>query len=293
MAEPSSGRTDCWADWLLRGRQRGLSATQQARVQRQLRRLRDRVLRDARLRAGQRLLDVGAGTGLIALEALRRVGPTGAVVALDLSRDALVRCGTDAAAAGEQGTLHLVPGDAVRLPVADQRFDAVTLRSVLIYVAEKEAAVEELYRVLRPGGRVSLFEPINRAMESAVCHNDLDLSSIQPAHDRVVAQLRADWPHRETMLGFDERDLAGWFVAAGFRDVRLSYQYTSALQRRSPQNVLTSIRPRPNPTMASYEEGARAVLGDAADAHLAAYVRLVSSQPSRSIWAGAYLTARR
>ncbi len=155
--------TDPWAEWLLRGRQQGMSERGTQRMQRGLTRLRDRVLARARLRPGLRVLDVGAGTGLLALDARRRVGPSGHVYALDISRDALLA----ARASGEQQTdtapLGLLTGEATRLPFADASLDRVFTRSVLIYVDDKAAAAREFFRVLRPGGRASLFEPINSA----------------------------------------------------------------------------------------------------------------------------------
>lgn len=175
---------DRWTAWQLAQR-RGL-------VVRGPHPLRERALEGAKLGPGQRVLDVGAGIGMLSLEARLRVGPSGVVVVLDRSRDALVACrrfatGQETVAAtlqpagGERddvvptgqaswaeptaAPLGCVVSDACRLPFADRRFDAVVLRSVLIYLTEKALALRELHRVLRPGGRLSLFEPISRVAE--------------------------------------------------------------------------------------------------------------------------------
>ncbi|OGO50631.1 MAG: hypothetical protein A2148_00725 [Chloroflexi bacterium RBG_16_68_14] len=239
------------------------------------------------------MLDVGAGTGLLALEARRRVGPSGRVVAVDVSQDALRECRRQAALDELVVPLHLVVGDALQLPFHDNCFDAVLTRSVLIYLTAKLTAVRELRRVLRPGGRASIFEPVNSASDGYAWNWGLDLSSLQPAHDRIVAYLREHWEHENAMLGFDERDLVGCFVEAGFASVRLSYEYRYDCDRRRPGEITASLRVRPNPTMLSYEEGARAILGDAADDHLLRLSRLMLSQPLTGVMAAAHITARR
>src|SRR5215216_2589296 len=165
MTQPDAKPRDRWADWLVSGRQRGMDERRQRQLRRGLERLRDRVLRGARLRRGERALDVGAGTGLIALGARRKVGPAGLVVALDISHDALLECERGAVAEPDGAPLRTVRGDAARMPVADAAFDVAFTRSVLMYLPDHATGVRELHRVLRPGGRASIFEPINKVYQ--------------------------------------------------------------------------------------------------------------------------------
>jgi arsenite methyltransferase len=101
----------------------------------------------------------------IAFGALERVSPSGHVIFSDISQDLLDHCQAAAAAEGLLDRYQFVLTSADCLTdVADASVDNVTTRSVLIYVKDKAAALREFYRVLRPGGRVSLFEPINVLM---------------------------------------------------------------------------------------------------------------------------------
>jgi arsenite methyltransferase len=125
--------------------------------------IRDQVLANAALAAGPRVLDVGCGDGLIAFAVAEAVGPTGQVIFSDVSADLLNRCRELATQRGLLERCQFVQASASDLsPIPDQAVDAVTLRSVLIYEPDKAAAFAEFHRVLRPGGRLSLFEPINR-----------------------------------------------------------------------------------------------------------------------------------
>ena len=136
--------SDRWARWLLGGREAGCTDEEWSSQAAFLERVRDRVLAGARITEGDSVLDIGAGTGLLAGEAARRLGSTGTVVGLDISHDALVHCG-----AGVQRAV----GDAVALPFAKGSVDVAVARSVLIYVLDKPAAVAEVRRILRRGGR--------------------------------------------------------------------------------------------------------------------------------------------
>ncbi|WP_406108684.1 methyltransferase domain-containing protein [Streptomyces sp. NBC_01003] len=115
------------------------------------------------LRAGDRVLDAGCGTGR-ALPALRdAVGPSGAVLGVDLTPamlEAAVRAGRDRA-----GSLMLA--DVTRLPVRSDSLDAVFGSGLVAHLPQPRENLRELARVVRPGGLLALFHPIGRAALAA------------------------------------------------------------------------------------------------------------------------------
>jgi demethylmenaquinone methyltransferase/2-methoxy-6-polyprenyl-1,4-benzoquinol methylase len=104
---------------------------------------------------GDAVLDVASGTGKVAATLADRVGPFGRVVALDLS-PLMVEQG--AAATRDIVQLEFVVGDARELPFEDARFDAATIAFGLASVGELSRPLEEIRRVVRPGGRVVCLE---------------------------------------------------------------------------------------------------------------------------------------
>ena len=120
------------------------------------RRWRAAVVAQAHLEAGDSAIDVAAGTGLLAAELAERVGPFGRVVAVDLS-PAMVERGT--ARARDIVQLEFLIGDALALPFDDGRFGAATIAFGLGTLSDPVAALRELRRVVRPGGRVVCLEP--------------------------------------------------------------------------------------------------------------------------------------
>jgi len=182
----------------------------------ELARKRDRVLDAAELEQGAAVADVGAGTGLLTLGAVDRVGPDGDVIALDISVDALEELRANTAAPN----ISYLVGQADVLPLRDASVDAVVTRSVLIYVDDKAEAAREFARVLRSGGRVSLFEPINR--RNLLLTQSVDFSPLGDLGDRLRAWNEAFYARTDDpMLNFDESDLERLFAGAGLADVRV------------------------------------------------------------------------
>ena len=99
-----------------------------------------------------------------------------------------------------------------------------------------------------------------------------------------------------TLVGWDERELIGWFEAAGFSRVKVSYEFMTGVRVRKPKkaDVAAGIRGRPNPNMPSYEEVAREVLGERADDYLQRYAQFIANGVGpRSASASIYLVATR
>jgi ubiquinone/menaquinone biosynthesis C-methylase UbiE len=107
--------------------------------------------------AGERILEIGPGTGYYTLDMAEWVGPQGAVEIFDLQREFLDHT---MSAAEQSGLSNVVPtqGDATDLPYEDDSFDAVVLTAVLGEIPDRAAALREIERVLRPGGRLVVGE---------------------------------------------------------------------------------------------------------------------------------------
>jgi demethylmenaquinone methyltransferase/2-methoxy-6-polyprenyl-1,4-benzoquinol methylase len=110
----------------------------------------------AEVAPGDRVLDVATGTGDLALELARRVGPQGAVVASDFSEEMLARAQAKAAAAAAPVTVEW--GNALELPYADGEFAAATVGFGARNFSDLDRGLSEMARVVRPGGRVVVLE---------------------------------------------------------------------------------------------------------------------------------------
>lgn len=265
---------DQWAAWLLR-RRHGGDAERQLALLPKLYAIRDQVLEKARMAEGDVLLDVGAGDGLIAFGALPLVGPRGRIIYSDIS-DHLLSHGR--ALAAEMGALDRIEflrasaDDLAAIP--DASVDVVTTRSVLIYVDRKRAALGEFARVLRPSGRLSLWEPINRFAYPEPEHLFLgiDVTPIQDVADKVRAVFAERQPATtDPMLNFDERDLLALADTAGFAEIHLDYRATIA--PAAPERWEAVSRSAGNPKIPSLEEAVAQVLTPAEAARFVEHMR--------------------
>lgn len=217
--------SDPWAAWLL-GRRHGGDAERLKRTLQALYPVRDRVLANAALTAGDTLLDVGTGDGLIGFAALEAVGDGGTVIFGDISEALLGECRKLARRMGVLDRCAFVRASADDLAeLPSESVDAVTTRSVLIYVHDKQRALREFHRVLGPGGRLSIFEPINSFRfprpRNRFC--GYDVGPVQDLADKVRAVYRQAAADERPMLDFDERDLFAFAEKAGFREIHLDY----------------------------------------------------------------------
>jgi ubiquinone/menaquinone biosynthesis C-methylase UbiE len=157
---------------------------------------------------GERVLDVGCGSGAVTRDIARRVGSHGVAVGVDPSPALLAVARELAREAGFDDRVEFREGSALRLPFPDASFDTVVCVTVLSHVPGGETAIPELVRVLRPGGRLGVFD-LDTDM-TAFTHSDRALTR------RIVAAASDE----TAVNGWLVRQLPWLFQRAGMADVR-------------------------------------------------------------------------
>ena len=286
--------TDRWARWLLHDRFGGDEERRRLNIT-GLEPFRDRVLTAARIAPGDIVLDVGCGDGLIGFGANPLVGDTGKVVFTDISDQLLGRCRQIASELGVAERCDFISSPAETLDgVDDSSVDVVTTRSVLIYVEDKAAAFAAFRRVLKPGGRVSLLEPINRRF-AALNRDTLfgyDPGPVIELAARVRAVFEVNAPSDGAMMGFDETDLLLLAENAGFSDIAVNLELSST---QSPYSLMSwdqLMKTSPNPNAPTYREAIDQALSPDEAARLEEHLRpLMEKGGGRNRGALAYLRA--
>lgn len=183
---------------------------------------RRRAIHSLALTGSERLLDVCTGTADVALGAARRAGGAARVVGVDFAGE-MLRHGVDKVAGEGLATrVQLVRGDAMSLPVADASVDAVTIAFGIRNVQRTEAACAELFRVLRPGGRLAILEfglPVVPAVRPLYLWY---FNHVLPRIGRAVSRHSAAYSYLPQSVGTFSwgEDFARLLSAAGFSQVR-------------------------------------------------------------------------
>ena len=126
------------------------------------------------IRAGERVVDVGCGAGIDSLIAARMVGPTGRVIGVDMTPSMLAKARRSAAEAN-LSNVEFLEGYGESLPVPDDWADVVISNGVLNLMPDKAAALKEMARVLKPGGRLQIGDILVQKAVPASARQKIDL----------------------------------------------------------------------------------------------------------------------
>ena len=230
--DPSDPGSDEWSEWLLHDRHGG-DPTSERTIRAAVDGFVDRLLDAAHLSAHITLADVGTGDGVVAFRAIDRVGPSLRVVLADISAPLLRHA---KALAMQRGIVHQCefvhcPADDLK-GIGNAAVDAVTTRAVLAYVADKSAALREFYRVLKPGGWISIAEPILQDEAFKVIALKRRLDALGPAEQDEALSLLHRWRAAQfpdtieklaasPIANYSERDLVHFASECGFVEIHL------------------------------------------------------------------------
>jgi ubiquinone/menaquinone biosynthesis C-methylase UbiE len=159
------------------------------------------LVQDARLQTGEHVLDVACGTGIIARLAAQRVAPTGSVSALDVNAAML----SIARSLPSAIPIKWYETAAESVPLPDRSFDVVFCQLGLQFITDKAAAMREMHRVLKPGGRLHISTPIPNAF--------FDVLDREIAHH--VSAEASGFVHAVFSLN-DPQEMRGLLAEAGF-----------------------------------------------------------------------------
>ena len=217
------------------------------------------LLEHASPQPGEHVVDVACGTGVVARQTAPRVGAAGTVVGVDINPAMLAVARS--LPAPEGAFIEWREGSASALPLPDDAFDLALCQAGLQFFPDRLAALREMHRVLRPGGRVVLS--VARSLE----HNPAS----QVIWEAIARHLNTTPAvlARQFSLG-DAGELRALLESAGFADVTIVARSYTVRQPRNPQLIaqtlasLTAVLP----ALASFSEEERSAVAEAVEVEI-------------------------
>jgi ubiquinone/menaquinone biosynthesis C-methylase UbiE len=278
-----ASKTDKWKDWLLTHRHGGNLESRRAHIE-HMTKIRERLFKNADLKGGETILDVGTGEGIVGFGALDTPGTH--VIFSDISEPLVDLCREIATETGVADRCQFIVTDAVDLSaIPDSSVDIVTTRSVLIYVAEKQKALNEFFRVLKPGGRIALFEPVAQIYNlfGKGLYHGADVRPIRPLFEKI--QKAHDLEARtSTMSDFDDRDLVRMALDASFEHVKVETEIEAGMAMYPPtpdgmpSRWETFYNSSPNPLVPTLRAQVEAALNPGEQQEFVAYLQPLIDQ---------------
>ena len=170
-------------------------------------------------RPGQRLLDVAGGTGDISLKFLKRAG-SGHATVLDITENMLIEGRKRAETDQILDSLDWIVGDAMSLPFADNSFDVYTISFGIRNVTQPQEALNEAFRILRPGGRLMVLEFSQIPVPLAQKAYDLYSFNVIPTMGKLITNDRSSYQYLvESIRKFpDQETFLSMVQHAGFKN---------------------------------------------------------------------------
>lgn len=179
-----SNTIENWTQWLKNGRFSYMTDQQQEQTINWLLSVRNNILEIAQIKAGDTVIDIGTGTGLLAFGVYEKFGDSCKIIASDHFIDCLEECQKVA----QQCTIspeimEFRQLDASNINLPDNSVDVILMRSVLVHILDKQPPVNEFFRILKAGGRLCFYEPI---ISSNTRYNELVEMTQYPEAGKII-----------------------------------------------------------------------------------------------------------
>jgi len=241
-----------WTQWLKQNRFAGQTPEMIEQTTKWLEAVRDVILVYAEIMPHETVIDIGCGTGLLAFKALEIQNCQGKVIFSDKFQDCLDDCKKILDELGLKTGYELLQSPCEHISLPESSVHKALMRSVLVHVVNKQPAISEIYRILKPGGKFCAFEPIIRS--NTRYWEILDPNYIEKYEDFKKVENEIMENPIDSLCNFDENTLKLNLEIAGFSIPDIKEQQVSSKYIVKPGMVSEWFNNPPAPTQPTTKE---------------------------------------
>lgn len=241
-----------WTEWLKKNRFAGQTPEMIAQTTRWLEAVRDVILVYAEIQPYETVIDIGCGTGLLAFKALELQDCKGKVIFSDMFKDCLDDCKQILDEAGIKEGFEILQSPVEHIALPESSVHKALMRSVLVHVMNKQPAINEIYRILKPGGKFCAFEPVIRS--NTRYWEILDPDRIDNYEEFKKAENEIMENPLDSLCNFDETTIKTNLEIAGFSDPDIKLQEVKSKYIVQPNMVREWFINPPSPNQPSTKQ---------------------------------------
>lgn len=241
-----------WSQWLKNTRFSYMDENQLAQTLNWLQAVKDVVLLNAEIKADDTVIDLGTGTGLLGFGALEKLNENGKIIFSDKFEDCLSECKNLIKTLEIQPNVDFIQTSCENIKLPSESVNKALMRSVLVHILDKQTSFNEIYRILKPKGIFSAFEPViksnTRYYELLSPEFISDYNDFQQAESELMSNIN------DPLTNFDENTIAKNMETAGFTDGSVDVQKTESTYTVNPNTVQNWFNSPPSPGTSTMKE---------------------------------------
>lgn len=234
-----------WTQWLSQTRFAHMNEVQIQQTFNWLFALRDIVISKANIKAGDKVIDIGCGSGLLAFGVIEKFKDSVDMIFSDKFEDCLEECKKLLSQCDVPNKATFLQSDCLNIKLPDFSVDKAMTRSVLVHIVDKQKAINEIYRILKKGGTYSAFEPIiksnTRYHELTSPDEITDWQAFKEAEDDFMSDIN------DPLTNFDAQSIAQNLDIAGFSDGDIDVQDTPSTYVAQKDSIIKWFDSAPSP----------------------------------------------
>lgn len=241
-----------WTQWLSKTRFAHMSKVQIQQTFNWLFAIRDIVISKAQIKAGDKIIDIGCGNGLLAFGVIEKFSDSVEIIFSDKFQDCLDECKKLLSECKVKNNAAFLQSDCLDIKLANCSVDKAMTRSVLVHIVDKQKAINEIFRILKKGGTYSAFEPI---IKSNTRYHELtnpsqitDWQAFKEAEDDFMSDIN------DPLTNFDAQSIAQNLDIAGFSDGDIDVQDTPSTYIAQKESIKQWFESAPSPDRPTSKE---------------------------------------